>query len=127
MACSVEAQLILNKFQVYKILRIQINSIVKKENNVQNRNQNVYFLMLIQVALRLLSAFKGAYPGLLPETNFKSLHTICISNTPTFFDVMYLKIHRNGLTPKMSDFLSNMAAMINLKEKACFGKLTISF
>ena len=42
-----EGQLILNKFQVYKLLGIGINIVEKKENNVQNRNQNVYFLMCI--------------------------------------------------------------------------------
>ena len=39
--------MILNKFQVYKILRIQINVKEKKGNNVQNSTQNVYFLMCI--------------------------------------------------------------------------------
>ena len=34
-------------FQVLKILRIQINVIEKKENNVQKGNQNVYLLMCI--------------------------------------------------------------------------------
>ena len=44
---STEAQLIINKFQVHKILRIQINVIDKRKDNVQNRDQNVYFPMRI--------------------------------------------------------------------------------
>ena len=34
-----EAQLIINKFQDYKVLRIQINVIEKEENNAKNNNQ----------------------------------------------------------------------------------------
>ena len=37
--------MIFNKFQVNKSLSIHIYVITKKDNNVQNRNQNVYFLM----------------------------------------------------------------------------------
>ena len=82
-----EAQFILN-FQVYNILRIQINVIEKKENSVQNRHQNVVFscaYATMKQNVRLFSAFKGAYPGLLPETNSKILHANCISNTPSAF------------------------------------------
>ena len=47
-----------------------------------------YAIMEQNVTLRLFSAFQGAYPGLLPETNFKSLLANCISNTHfTFFHV----------------------------------------
>ena len=44
---STEAQLILNKSKVYKILRIQISVVEKKEHSVQSSKQNVYFLMCI--------------------------------------------------------------------------------
>ena len=44
---STEAQLILNKFQVYKTLPIQINVIDQKENHTQNRNQTIYFLYFL--------------------------------------------------------------------------------
>ena len=45
-----------------------------------------YATMKPKVTLKLFSAFKGAYPGFLPETNFKILHVNCISNThSTFF------------------------------------------
>ena len=59
---STEAQLILNKFQVHKILRIQINVVEKKENNVQNRTfifSCAYATMKPIVTLRQLSTFKG--------------------------------------------------------------------
>ena len=62
---STEAQLILNKFQVYKILRVRINIVEKKENNVQNRNKILYFILCIcnfegNSDMRLFSAVKGA-------------------------------------------------------------------
>ena len=84
------AQLILNKFQVYKILCIQIKVTEKKENNAKNRNQNVYFHIAFatvkqKMTLRLFSPFKGEYLCLLPETNFKISHANCISNTPIIF------------------------------------------
>ena len=44
---SMEAQLILKKFEVYKTLSIQVKIIKKERNNAQNRKQNVYFLMRI--------------------------------------------------------------------------------
>ena len=76
--------LILDKFQIYKILRIQINVIEKKEKNVQNRNHvfifpSAYATMKQKVTLRLFPGFKGAYPDLQPETNFKISHAIFIS------------------------------------------------
>ena len=64
--------------------------------------------------LWLFSAFKGGYPGLLPETNFKSLYTNCISSTPsTFFGCHVLGLQK-WIDTKKSNFCSNMAAMINL-------------
>ena len=33
--------------------------------------------------LRVFSVFKGAYPGLLPEPNFKASNANCISITPS--------------------------------------------
>ena len=41
--------------------------------------------MTQKVTLRLFSAFKGAYPDLLPEYKFKISHANCILNTDTFF------------------------------------------
>ena len=62
---------------------------------------SAYATMGPKVTLRLLSAFQGVYPGLLPETNFRSLHANCISHTPSiFFGIIYKQVHRNGLTPK---------------------------
>ena len=58
-----------------------------------------------KVTLRQFSAFQGVYPSLLPETNIKSLHANCIPNTPTCFNVIYKKVHRNELTPKYDQFL----------------------
>ena len=72
-----EAQLILNKFQVYKTLIIQIKFIEKKETMLKTESRMfvfscAYATMTPKVTLRLFSAFQGVYPGLLPETNFKS-------------------------------------------------------
>ena len=68
--------MILNKFQVYKILRIQINVVERKENNVQTETgmfifSFTYAIMKQKVTLKLFPSFKGAYPGLLPEINFE--------------------------------------------------------
>ena len=85
------AQLKLNKFNVYRIFRIQTYVIEKTENNAQFRNYNIYFLMCTcnyaaKLTVRLFSAFKGAYlPGLLTETNLKFSHTNCISNNILLF------------------------------------------
>ena len=64
-----------------------------------------YATMKPKVTLRLFSAFQGAYAGLLPEINFRSSHASYISNTPTFFSVIYKKVNRNGFTPKTVQFL----------------------
>ena len=56
-----------------------------------------------KVTLWLFSAFRGAYPGLLPKTNLKSLLANCIYFKYTFYDVIYREVHRNELTLKMSE------------------------
>ena len=88
--------MILNKFQVYKILCIQINFIEKKE--IIFKTETIMFIFSCayatlkqKVTLRLFSVFKGTYPGLLPGTNFNILHANGISNTPSTisFDAMH--------------------------------------
>ena len=66
------------------------------DNNVQNRSQNVclhvHKTVKQKVILRLFSVFKGAYPCLLPEANFKISHANRISNTSfTVFSILCIK------------------------------------
>ena len=95
-----EAQLIFNRFQVYKTLIIHIKFIEKKETMLKTDSRMfifsfAYATMKPKMTQRLFSAFKGVYPGLLQP----------VSNTPfTFFDVINKKGHRNGLTPEMFFF-----------------------
>ena len=121
-----------NKFCVYKTLIIQIKFIEKKEKMLKTENimfifSCAYATMKPKVTLRLFSAFQGAYPGLLPETNFKSVHANCISNTPTVFHVIYTKVHRNGLTPKNVPLQIQYSCYNKVQENACFGKFTKPF
>ena len=55
------------------------------------------------------------------------MKTVFQTHLLPFFDIIYWKVHRDGLTQKMSYFWSNMAVTTNLKETACFGNFTISF
>ena len=90
-----EVQLTLNKFQGYKILSMQINVSEKKENNGQNRNQNVYFLMCIcnyeaKGDTEAVFCIQGSVSWFTDRNQFKISHANCISNTPsTFFQAMY--------------------------------------
>ena len=54
---STEAQLILNKFQVHILWRIQINALEKRENKAQNRNQGpvVQSVVSLTSSLRVIS------------------------------------------------------------------------
>ena len=54
----------------------------------------------------MFSTFKGAYRGLLPEINFKfHMQTVLQYTFYLFSNVMYKKVHRNGLTFIYNTFL----------------------
>ena len=124
---SAEAQLILNSFQVYKILIIQITIIEKKENILKPESRMFMFLCAYATVrqkwhwCRFLHS--ESVPGIMSETNFKH----CVSDA-TCFDVIYKKVNRSVLIQtKMSDFWANMATTVNISENDYLRNCTIPF
>ena len=84
---------------------IQINVIERKENDCQNRMfifACAYATMKQNVTLRLFflhSRGRTLVYCLKPILNVR-VQTVFHTQLLTFFDVMYLKVHKNGLAPK---------------------------
>ena len=99
------AQLMLNKFQVYKILIIPINFIEKKDKMLKTESRIFYFLMCIcsygaKSDTEAVFCTLGSVPVLYclnPILNVR-IQTIFQTQLLPFLDVVYKKVHRNGLT-----------------------------
>ena len=85
-------------------MRIQINVMEKKHYSVQNRSQNIfscaYATMKPKVTLTLFFYAFRERPliyCLKPILEVR-MQTVFQIHLLSFFDVMYYKVHRNGLT-----------------------------
>ena len=100
-------------------MRIKINVIEKKENHVPNRNQTDISdsaILKTNSPLWQFSAFKGVYPGLQSETDFKvRIQTVFQIHLLPFFEIMHKKVHRNGLTQMYENVHRN--GLIQKKKK----------
>ena len=106
-----EAQLILNKWYVYKTLCIQVEIIEKEiKKNAQKRKQTVYFL--IHICKHNVISNSGCFPHLRESTTFSCLTSSFKCRMQTAFQI--------NLLPFSIAFIRRYTKCINTKKCSNF-------